>query len=555
MYSFQNPLRKFFAAFGRSLPPGKYRKRYWTVQGGWSSGLSGEIKSWVRSVVNEIRKRKNINEPDTQSYNRRRKSKHRATLKKAANQQIPSVRYKFLRSIQLTIICHDSFGQEMIDLAKTLKILGIPTYFLGICSTMESQFSLKNRSTNSAKYVYHAARMFRPFRSDTSHALEVSGVWRRLTGQSLQTVLNTTTSVAEQGPLQSNLTRACVQSFRLLGLQMAQVVRTSGVDIDRGRIDYRILYSWSHLNQVYESLFILARAKGVPIQGRGIVFYQRRASNKFFSSVQPSIRHVAEVGRETIVKKTDREFYHDYFDKSGSIIGRDDRGFEIRIVDTDSIESVNGLTWEEKLDVYHKNSRLPSAVTYANESSPGKFGKEILEGIINHYRWRVTNCPDPVAVAKVNSPSAFGIGPRPGTGYTFLKEADYGLSANSIVYSKTPVLGIGISGQGRIVNEQVKVDINNKYNLMNIIVHEVGHFNRIIETGKNYVSIPQEDSEEGIINHLEVYLEGVKHWTYKESDEAHKEQTVETIRSYIKQLDSKDAQSAWNTQFSNYVAM
>ncbi len=233
---------------------------------------------------------------------------------------------------------------------------------------------------------------------------------------------------------------------------------------------------------------------------------------------------------------------HDYFDSNGNFIGSDNRGDEIRVVNSEVIKGTVNLPYTDRMTVYAENSTLAGEMVYA-ENTAGA-----LAGIVSFYRNKLVDCSSPEVVTSKDRNAGLGLGNRTGRA-KFVETPQYGAPAGALIYTGKPVIVVGITNAGTVRVPEVKRDLNNRYDLMNSVLHEIGHYNRITKLGdSHYYGEPVEAAgagDVGINNHLEVYLEGIEHWTFKQSTPGHQSQIRAAFHGYIKQLKNEQAKEAW----------
>ena len=179
LFPVDNPLRAFYRAFGQLAPHDEVRKRRWRVEGGGRSLRTHEIADWVEAAVLELRRR-----GGRERHTARRKARERRGDELGHGYGYgPGIGYGGITAadidighgrrggdagllpkaeVQVSLVCHDSFGEEFIALARHLEtVAGIRTHFLGFCATMETHFDVDNRCFHAVERAYHAHRRIR----------------------------------------------------------------------------------------------------------------------------------------------------------------------------------------------------------------------------------------------------------------------------------------------------------------------------------------------------------------------------------------------------------
>ena len=125
----RTPLRRFYNDFGGIGHDAETYKRYWSAGGIGPSLCAGEIEDWIEATAAIARRGGTLGgrRPGTTG-----------------------------NGVRVCVVCHDSFGEEGIELAKRLHGRGTEVYFLGFVATADTKFSVANREFVGVERVYHA---------------------------------------------------------------------------------------------------------------------------------------------------------------------------------------------------------------------------------------------------------------------------------------------------------------------------------------------------------------------------------------------------------------
>ena len=271
LFDFNNPIRKFHSAFGRSLSRRNYRKQLWNLDPGIGDAVPRSVRTWISKARRELSPPNNRLAKSDLIFSER--SASRTGRQASRNRTVrPST-----HPLQVTVICHSAFTEEVIALSKWLRTQNTEVHFLGVFNTQESSLSLRGRAVNGIRYVHRAERRLRSLskvrllpNGKVHHVLSQTGLASEL-GSKFG--LNRSRTVGSQlgvgsGPL---------ASFGMLGLSGLSTLRAlSGEALWQQEECLLQLYDVSELENLYEETLRVAREWGVPVEGMGVVDYSKQ---------------------------------------------------------------------------------------------------------------------------------------------------------------------------------------------------------------------------------------------------------------------------------------
>ena len=305
LFDFHNPIRKFHSAFGRSLSARRYRKKLWDLDPGIGDAVPKAVRTWVRKAQRELFPLRDRLGKDT-SHRDGRTIDRSGRQRSKGGTNLPG-RRKLRRRLRVTLVCHSAFAEEMITLSKWLRTQGVDVHFLGVFNTQESPFSLRNRAVTGVRYVHQAERWFRPL--DAVRSLPNGKLHRVLSQAELTEELGSAFSSDRSGAVgqRFGIGNGPMASFGMLGMSALSSSGALSGEVLGQREEFLLqLYDVSELSELYEEMLRIARGRGVPVVGMGVIDFSNFSPYKTVASFErASIKKVAAVDNR---KKEDQQW-------------------------------------------------------------------------------------------------------------------------------------------------------------------------------------------------------------------------------------------------------
>ena len=277
LLDFQNPIRKFYLAFDRKASHSADNKRLYELTIGGTTGLKDQVLAFLNKVLKAVITSNKLTDrssrlPKTRFGNLNSNQPFRDSTNKLS-------RSKAQRQINLTIVCHGDFAEEVVELTRALKVRGFKTSFLAVFNTAETKFSLRNRVVGSAKFVHHAARWLRPLPGMGTVATNHFG---RVTSRRLISYDNLYHSQCDNRrnqPYSITKTDTIINQFGQFQIQRIGAERQSTPEWN-GPVAMPHLYSIQEIEALFEKALVVAKARGVPVRGMGITNFNSHTSNE-----------------------------------------------------------------------------------------------------------------------------------------------------------------------------------------------------------------------------------------------------------------------------------
>ena len=277
LLDFQNPIRKFYLAFDRKASHSADNKRLYEMTIGGTTGLKDQVLAFLNNVLKAVITSNKLTDRSSRLPETRFGDLNRNQTFRDSTNNIS--RAKAQRQINLAIVCHGDFAEEVVVLTRDLKIRGFETSFLAVFNTAEANFSLQNRVVGSVKFVHHAARWLRPLPGMGTVATNHFGRVTSRTPISYDNLYRLKRDNRPNQPYSVAETDTAIDQFGQFSIHRIGAERISTAELT-GSVAMPHLYSSQEIEALYEETLAVAKAKGVPVRGTGITDFGSYTSNE-----------------------------------------------------------------------------------------------------------------------------------------------------------------------------------------------------------------------------------------------------------------------------------